>query len=483
MTERRACAVATNAVDAIRAHAFGPTRTDLAERLLAIAIAVASIVAVDVARRIDARWRIGRCPGHATRILRARISIHGNIARQNGCHDIAITVAFDNLAITRGLSIRQISAGGRKRETTDVANARPRLAKIVHAWALTCRHTPDAVAYAITNLSTTARKILHFRWMRRSAIGAHVFRTCISVDRQVRIVGQRGRARVAITNDLLAIACRLENGARQRVRSLIRNLALIVDATALLTFGFDDVHAMTRLRAFDTRTITIANLEIAWYTVGCGIDIGIAGHSGSTGIGRARIVVIRHVRVVIDDRCQAIVANAELAIAYDRRNTRRRNTIEVRIDARAARRIAQIVGARKLVVAFQVVLARNDAHSCVVTFARFCPLAARGILRQNFILWHAGHARIRSARVVVIDEIKWIVLRQGFSCVAQDVLAIRRSLRGIRRRTTRLLRVYANERLRGTQIGRARIAIVTIGIHGASFARFDRRRTVVLEVW
>ena len=180
--QSRARRIATNAIDAVGAHAFGTTSAGFSERFLACFIAIARIVHADATRRIDGGRRIRWIALVAAQILRARIVIHRNVALLHGRLYRPHSVALENFAITGRLSGGQIRTIGGIRKAADVVNACARLAKIIYARTLSRRRAPDTTARAVTYLARSATEIFNFRRIRRYTVRANIFRARISVN-------------------------------------------------------------------------------------------------------------------------------------------------------------------------------------------------------------------------------------------------------------------------------------------------------------
>jgi len=349
------------------------------------------------------------------------------------------------------------------------------LAKGVRASAIGWRIASNAPSRAIANLIVSAARSLRVVRKHRRAIRARVGRARFAIIRKVGVVVDLQCARRPITDDLLAIVCILQNGACQRALALVRDFAFIVDAVPLFALGLGDPDAMTRRRTFDACPIAIANICIAGRTSGRIRNVGILGHAIVTNIERARIVVVIDIGIVVDLFVFAIQTKAQLAIPDDFRETGGGHSIEKRKDALTRHCIARILRARIAIIAIVDVRTRNRTRARFA-LPGFVPLGTRCTVRQYVIGRFTADTRVGRAGIVVILDVLWIVDRGRFTASTNNLLAIFRLLRRNRRRAIhRLLGVFANERRRGTNLGRTRIFIVAIGIDGARGTLYDGR--------
>ena len=407
---RGARGVATNAIDAKRGHAFGSAAACSAERFLARAIAIACIVAIDAACRIDGRRRVRRIALRAAQVLRARVAIDGFVVHVDGGHDIPRSIAFENFAVACRLPLGQIGARCRVRKTALIVVARARLAKVVRAHAVASDVAPDAHARCIAHETIAARGILWLGWIRWSAIRAKIHCARIAIVRQIRVIGNRRRPASAVANHFLAIAWRLQRGARKRFLPHVQGLALVVHAIALRALVLDDAHAMHGKGAFDTCAVAIAHAGLARRARNVRALIWMARHAIHTNIHRARLAVIRRVGIVVDERILSARANLDLAIAHDFRGPRCGHSIEVRIDALARRGIAKVIGARKAVVTRVVRIARNLARPRFARSNGF-PYHAGRTVRKNRVSRYARRTTVSRTRLEVVFDIGVIVGR------------------------------------------------------------------------
>lgn len=259
------CAVATNAVRAEGAHAFGRRNTSRSIGLLARAGPVARIVSVFVAYRIDGRIRIRRNAVDAAHIIRALFAIDRDIACQDRRFYVAHSVAFEDLAIPGNLAHVEVRAIGRKGQTADLIDTRAFPAKIIgrQARAIRRRIATDANSRPATDIRSAAIETRCFRRIRRHTTRANVLRARIIVVRKIAIVidAHCRRVRHAAADDLFAIPGGLQYGTRERRLTLIGDFAFIVDTAAFLTFRFDDIHAIFRHDAGDARTEARADVR------------------------------------------------------------------------------------------------------------------------------------------------------------------------------------------------------------------------------
>lgn len=161
---------------------------------------------------------------------------------------------------------------------------------------------------------------------------------------------------------------------------MICDFAIVLDAAALFTFRFVDVHAVTGLRACDTQSIAVANIRVArkaWSAPSNGRIVGLTSFADVVG---ARIVIIKYVGIVIEFFIEATFANMQLAIADDGGYAWRRKAIEIRVYALAGGCIAQIFRTRILIVAIGIFLTRDLARPRVAG-AHFRALIAGCIVR------------------------------------------------------------------------------------------------------
>ena len=393
---RGARIIATITVDAKGAHAFGAGRTGPSKRFLAVPITVTSIVATDHTRGVDGRRRIGGRAHRAALILRTLIPIHWHVARQNRRLDVPIAIAFEDFAVARRLSCRQIRTIGGVRKTALIVVTRTGFAEIVHSGALARRRTSNALPHAVADLGTSAREAHCFQRIRWRPVRTNILRAEIAVVGYILVIWQDGRPHVAIADDFLAIVRCLQDGTRQRPRSLISNFALVVDATAFFTLGLDDVHAMARRRAFDACAIAITNLWIAGRARYSFWIVRIRRRALSTSIGRARIVVVQHVGIIVERYAHSVGTILDLAIPDHLVESGCRHTVEIRVHTLARRIIAQIIGTRIRVVAIGIRHASNFAHACIACTGLH-PLHTRHAIGQLVIDGFSCQTRIRGA--------------------------------------------------------------------------------------
>jgi len=277
--------------------------------------------------------------------LGARIAIHRNVTLEQGKFYTAHPIAHANFAIAGRLSVGQLCAVCGEGQPAQVVRACERLAKVIRA-AIRRDVAPDAAASSIADLIVSAARPLRVVRKHRRTIRARVRRARLAIIRKVGFIIYRRRTSGPIANDPFAIVFSLKDRARQRALALVRDFAFVRHAVAFFALGLDDPHAMTRRRTFDARTIAITNIYIAGRTSSRVGNVVIFGYAIVANVERARIVIFRDIGVVVDLDVQSVVANVELAIANNRRRSRRRNTIEVRIGALADRRVAQVVSAR-----------------------------------------------------------------------------------------------------------------------------------------
>jgi len=272
---RRAITVAANAVGTDTARAFRTRRTCLP---------------IDF---VDARALPITRAGPGTRVrrivillprrdIRARADTPGQVASFAGRSARAIAAyAVDTIAA------RTFGARG------------TRSARVLFAGTI-------AIAYRSARL--IARSIRQFGRIRRHAHRvADILGALIAVDRDVRHSQGRHDVSLTIAFDDLAVAGRLSHG-QIRARSREVKSALLIDARTRLAKIVRPL-ALTRGVTDNAHTPGITDEALATDRI-YGLD-GIHRHSRNAQIFRTRIVVLRHIRVVILD------GRSARSVAYD----------------------------------------------------------------------------------------------------------------------------------------------------------------------
>lgn len=134
------------------------------------------------------------------------IGIDRNVGIAWGVDDIAITVAFDDLAITGDLSSRKIGSRGRKNGLAHAAITGAHFAKIVHAAAISGQNAAHALPHAVAFQRSAATRVDGFVGVHGSTINTSVLRTRIVVFRNVGIVGHCDRLARAVAKSVKTIA-------------------------------------------------------------------------------------------------------------------------------------------------------------------------------------------------------------------------------------------------------------------------------------
>ncbi len=198
----------------------------------------------------------------AARILRALIAVDGFVILIDGSDGITLAVAFEDLAIHRGLSHRQIRTCGREVVAADGIGACARFAEIVRSLAIRRHRASNARAGSVADQEAATRRADCFVRVTGNTRATDIQGTRIVVLREVRIVDFVPHSARSVTNNAMTIAERLiGNGQTHRRKGLS---ARMIDAGAFLTVVIGrQSNAISSAIALDTCTHVVADLGLS----------------------------------------------------------------------------------------------------------------------------------------------------------------------------------------------------------------------------
>lgn len=201
----------------------------------------------------------------AARVLRALITVDGFVILIDGGDGIALAVAFEDLAIHRGLSHQQIRTCRREVVAADGIGARTRFTEIVRSLAIRRHRASNARAVSVANQKAATRRARQLVRIAGNTSVADIQGTRIVVLREVRIVDFVPHSAHSVTNDAMTIAQWLiGNGNAHRRESLS---AQMIDTGAFLTIVIGrQSNAVSSAIALDTSTHVITNLPLSHAT-------------------------------------------------------------------------------------------------------------------------------------------------------------------------------------------------------------------------
>jgi hypothetical protein len=172
----------------------------------ASAIDTAYFAAVLITWRVERQEWIQGDASHAC-VGRTRISIDGEIGIVGRGRSASRPVTNDFVAIACGLRGARRTRG-RKNDSANPTGTSSILASIILAGALRCRNALDARActIALRAASFGTRGVHGSRWIGRNAGNTHIFRTGITIVREVHVVIHRDDIARTIADGSLAIA-------------------------------------------------------------------------------------------------------------------------------------------------------------------------------------------------------------------------------------------------------------------------------------
>jgi hypothetical protein len=318
-------AFATYAIGAIAAQAFIGRVATRPTCFETVANGVTQRITVGAARSIRHLGRIGWIAHHVATIDGALFVVHRHVLRIDDRDDIAHTVALQNLAIAgRLLSHGQRHSRSAISNETFAHGAREGRASIVRP-AISIFRTADALSLSVARQYAATRNTISFIRIRWNAIRAHIVSARIQVIRKIGVIDLLLRHPHRTTDRFLAITVFRRNFfARQIIDD-----AGIVYASALLT-GAHGNGAMNGRRTLDAllpHFITKSRLVIRIDTRCPRIGRRLHGHSAHAHARRARIAIIRQIRIISDCCARTIDANLLFAITWNRIEIRRGQTI------------------------------------------------------------------------------------------------------------------------------------------------------------
>lgn len=329
----RARVVATYAVDTKTRDAFSAGSAIGAWSFQTISQSVTKRSALIGTHHIHGLRRIRRHTHHIAEILRALIGIRRRIHRIDGRNGIARAVTLQNHAIAIRLrDRRQILAGSLIRNGAYAHHAHEVAAvglAIVAYAAIGRTHASGALAHAVARLHHrgTAFRGIRFGRIGGHSVGAHIRRAHISVDRRILVVIHHDEIPISVTCGLLAIPI---FGGRQVHSGYTCLAAHIVHASPLLTrVRRDNLGALLSDIALHASAGCIADPHDARRNAQGPLRIQFLHRLPiHTRIFGARIGVVEHIRIV--DKGHFLAGNADLlfAIAGDRHDSRRGQTIQ-----------------------------------------------------------------------------------------------------------------------------------------------------------
>jgi len=255
----RLCARAVAAItfDTVAARAFPGEHARLTIGLFAYTHAIAH--RPSAAARIERLEWIRRNTRRAN-VIRADGAVDRNVDIVLAGYGLAWPVTFDDLAIARRLSGREIGPHRREIESAHAVGTYARLAKIVCPGTIIGRDATDALPRVVAFQRPAATRIDRFEWEGRRTVRARVFRARIVVFGQIRVVRQRDCLAHAVAYRIETIAHGLRHEERARERKRLSTNVIV--AGARLAFVVRRQHrAIARLIALTANTIAVADRE------------------------------------------------------------------------------------------------------------------------------------------------------------------------------------------------------------------------------